>query len=346
MKPNTPMGQLFFVGALSSLLIACGGEDDPNPTPDPYVQQFHPLLPLSVGASISYFDTASGDIESMQIYDDALSSSSGEDIYQVTFDSSEKSLSFYFASTPDSILVYGIDGPINVSGNGLTYQLDELRFNQPLTLKSPFTNNPTGSTIASATIQIGNSSALLDNINIQYQTLNLDTQYEGGYGTLPVTAAFFNASVETDVNVLGQNISIDETITNTLLFTKGIGIVRHTGTYVSEAHTYNSEITTLNNLPNTIWYNRNNGNPSLASGSSNTFQMAGLGTIHPNDYALVNLEDINDLGWISLQQNNNNYRVSMDNNGSLPTETTAVEVVFEHKVTERRVSASVILLAP
>ena len=48
MKPNTPMGQLFFVGALSSLLIACGGEDDPNPTPDPYVQQFHPA-PTFIG---------------------------------------------------------------------------------------------------------------------------------------------------------------------------------------------------------------------------------------------------------------------------------------------------------
>lgn len=344
MRAYKTLTQLTMASCFGILLAACGGES-PDPQPEPYVQKFNPNLPLSIGGSISYADAAMGAIESMQIHDEEFSAQVGEDIYEVTFDSTEKSFSFYLSSTPTQIKIYGIDGPIEASSNGIVYQLDQLRFDAPLTLYNEFDSNPSGSTSATATIQSGNSSGTLNNINIQYQTLNLQTVYAGSYGTLPVTAAFLNANIEASINLLGQTITIDNNLSNTLLFTPGIGIVRHTGTYVSSEHTFNSEIVSVNNLPRTIWFNRNNGNPTLASGSSSTLQMAGLGTINPNDYALVNLENINDLGWINIQQNSSNYRVSMQNNSGLPTSTTALEVVFEHKVTRRRVSAAVILQA-
>lgn len=343
MRTYKRLTQLTLVIYLSALLVACGSEEGPQP--EPYQQKFNTNLPLSIGASISYSDTAVSAIESMQIYNEDFSALAGEEIYEVTFDSNGKPFSFYFSSTPDAIKIHGIDGPLETSSGGITYQLDQMRFNNPLVLLNEFNTNPNGITTATATIQYGSSSGVLNNIAIQYNTVNVDTTYSGSYGALPVTAAFFNAEIQASINLLGQTITIDDTISNTLLFTKGIGIVRHTGTYVSSDHIYNSEIISLNNLPRTIWFNRNNGNPNLASGSSSTFQMQGSGTINPDDYNLVNIEEINSLEWITLQQNSSNFRVTMKSHSNLPTETTSVEVVFEHKVTERRVSAAVILVS-
>lgn len=346
MIPSRPLVRSLVWLCAGTLLTACGGDNTPDPDPDPpYVQQFNTYLPLAVGASLSYSDSNVGSIESLHILDSDLSTSTRTDVYEVTLDSSDKTFSFFFGSDANRIRIYGIDGPITVTSGGVEYSLDELRFTTPLTLQSTGSNRNSGDTTASAVIRSGSLSANLNNIAISYQTTNLDTLYYGSYGTLPVRAALFRASVVANVNVFGQSVSIDETLNNTLLFAKGIGIVRHAGTYVSEEHLYNSELASLNNLPRTIWYNYNNGNPRLASGSSNTFQINGQGNISSNDYRLANMDEINALRWISVQEGSGRYTVSLNGSG-LPSTSTSVEVVFEHKVTARRLSANVTLLAP
>ena len=328
----------------SILLAACGGDNQPDPDP-PYQQQFNPYLPLAVGASLSYQDTNVGAIDSMHILNEELSQQTGNDIYEVTMDSGDRTFSFFFSSDANRIRLYGIDGPIAITSGNIAFELDELRFDNPITLQSS-TSASGGTTLASAVISAGGSSSTLNNINVTYQTVNVDSVYNGQYGTLPVRAALLNAAVTANVSILGATYNIDETLSNSLLFAKGIGIVRHSGTYVSTDYTYNSELTGLNNLPRSVWFNYNNGNPQLASGSSSIFQINGQGTISSNDYRLANLDNINALGWIRVQEGSGRYTVSMPGGGSLPTSTTSVEAVFEHRVTGRRVSANVTLLVP
>ena len=347
MIQTRPLARSLVLLCAGTLMAACGGDNTPTPQPDPpYEQLFNTYLPLAVGASLSYQDSNVGSIESMHILDSALSQNAGADVYEVTFDSASNTFSFFMASDANRIRVFGIDGPIAVESGGVQYSLDNLRFASPLIMQSNSSNQNSGNTTATAVIRSGSLSANLNNIAISYQTTNLDTTYYGSYGTLPVRAALFRASVNASINVFGQNVAIDETLTNTLLFAKGIGIVRHAGTYVSVDDQYNSELTSLNNLPRTIWYNYNNGNPRLASGSSNVFQINGQGTISSNDYRLANMDQINALRWITVQEGSGRYTVSLNSNSSLPTTNSSVEVVFEHKVTERRLSANVTLLAP
>jgi hypothetical protein len=328
------------------LLGACGGDPDPDPQPDPYVQQFNPYLPLAVGASLSYYDANFGNLDSMHILNEELTQAKGVDIYEVTFDGADNTFSFFFSSAANNIKLYGIDGPINVTAGAINYSLDKLRFNTPLVLQSDFNNQNSGTTNASATISSGSSSSDINNVSISYTTINLDTSYSGSYGTLPVRGALLSAQINASVNVLGQTLNIDETLSNSLLFAKGIGIVRHTGSYVSAENTHNSEVTALNNLPRSVWFHYNNGNPSLASGSSSSFQINGQGNISSSQYDLVNMSDINALGWITVQESGGRYSVSMPGGGNLPSTSTSVEVVFEHNTTGRRLSANVTLLAP
>ncbi|MEE2730298.1 MAG: hypothetical protein VYA55_05715 [Pseudomonadota bacterium] len=343
-QPRPWMRQLLWIS--SALLVACGGDQTPDPQPEPYVQQYNTYLPLAVGASLRYADTNVGSLESLHILDSALSQQAGMDVFEVTLDSANQTFSFFLSSDEERILLYGLDGPIMVDNNGLAFELDELRFDSPLVLERSGHNLNSGHTLASASLAYNGVQSHLTDIDIQYQTISVDNLYQGAYGTLPVRAALFRADVTAVVQVLGQSIEIEETLSNTLLFTKGIGIVRHTGTYVSEEHTYNSELTALNNLPRTIWFDYNNGRPRLASGASNVFQIAGQGNISSNDYALANLERINQLGWIQLQNSNGRYSVTLPGGASLPQHSTSVEVVFEHRVTARRLSANVTLLVP
>ena len=330
--------------AASILLTACGGDNQPDPDP-PYQQRFNPYLPLAVGASLSYADSNVGDIDSMHILNDGLSQQFDTEIYEVTMDSTENTFSFFFSSDANRIRLYGIDGPIATSSGNLQFELDELRFNTPITLHST-SSSSSGVTSATAVLRAGTSTSTLNNINVTFQTVNVDSVYSGQYGSLPVRAALLNATVTGSVNVLGSSISIDETLNNSLLFAQGLGIIRHSGTYVSNDYTYNSELTGLNNLPRTVWFNYNNGNPQLASGSSSIFQINGQGIISSNDYRLANLNQINALGWIQVQEGSGRYSVTMPGGGSLPDNSTSIEVVFEHRVTERRISANVTLLVP
>lgn len=330
----------------AALLVACGGgggggggatpsvggSTGPVYVPDDCTDTvFNEYLPLAVKTSINYNDSSSGQVDC----DSTLTASENRDIYSIAYVYAGQPLTFYISSTADSILLWGIDGPIEVSDSP-SIKVNKLRFDTPIVIRDGSTTG-TGSTNASAQIGV----FPIGNISVNYDRLEIDSIYPQTYffgdGELPVKSVTLVTTID------HSSLNNPVVLTTTFQFAKGLGIVKHQGTYVFSV---DSKIDSVTGLPEPIWFNYSgSGDPAQTSASA-LFSINGE-EISPSEYTLVNGDDINALGWITVAENlsSTGYEVAMQYDSALDSVILpySVEVIFENIATGEHLSANVTL---
>ncbi|MVF13666.1 hypothetical protein FT643_16100 [Ketobacter sp. MCCC 1A13808] len=319
----------------AALLSACGGgggggdATDVNPPPvftqpSDYVQKFNPYLPLTNGSAFTYEEASIG-FEIPETTQISFERSEGDlDIYTLTFPLGTNSITLHISSTPEQILLYQIDGPIDVD----SYSVESIK------LKNPIQFYPPTSAVTNATATVSGISA---NVSVNYTSSNANLVFDENYGMLPTL------EIELVTTVSATFPPVSETFTTTLELAQGIGIVRNQGSYGATSIAYNLKGVT--NLPATIWFDNNAGVPILAS-STDQFTINGV-TLKPSLYDLLNEAEINDLEWITVRADtaSDSFIVTMHADNDLPDTLTSVEVVFERKSDALRMSGNVTLHA-
>ncbi|MEE2730297.1 MAG: hypothetical protein VYA55_05710 [Pseudomonadota bacterium] len=324
------------------MLTACGGGGGGSDgdsrggysSSDRYVQAFNPYMPFTEDTSINYEDGTSGVVA----YDEELSTNS-RDVYSVTYGEGDDALTLLFESTPDAIKLHGIRGSFEVSIVTIT----QLLFQTPLVI-SDNSNASYAPTIATAKVKYG-ILTLNVNVDISYTKAESNSTFTTyGDGDLPVIQSVLTTNIDFDGNVAGNAIVIDETLETTLKLAKGIGIVSHEGNYVGLE--FDAQISSLTDLPEPIWFEYNAGEPVNVT-TDTTFQITSqLGPVNSLVYKVANLEQLNALGWLSIEEDtaSNTFNVVMQNHEDLPDTLTSVEVVFESLSSGARMSGNVTLL--
>lgn len=300
-----------------------------------YAQQFNPYMPLTEGTAISYADGTSG-----QVAYDETQSNSQHDVYSVTYGSGDDALVMLFESTPTAIKLHGIRGNFEVS----PVTISQLLFDTPLVIWDG-TNNSYAPTQATAKVKYGILPQFNVKIDVSYTKAESDTVYTTyGDGDLPVAQTLLNTQIDYEGSIAGIDIIIHETLATTLKLAKGIGIVSHEANYLSLE--FDAQISSLINLPEPIWFEYNAGEPINVT-TDTTFQITSqMGPVNSQVYKVANLEQLNALGWLSLEEDtaSNTFNVMMQNHEDLPDTLTSVEVVFENLTSGERMSGNVTLL--
>ena len=335
-----PIARATSLAILTATLFACGGgggggSPERNSSggtgyvaDDCTATTFNEYMPLAIDTSINYTDGSSGQVSCSS----DLTASEGTDIYSIAYEYAGQPLTFYISSTPSSILLWGIDGPIEIeSGLNVNY----LRFDEPIVVRN---GTSSGSAATEASAQVGFIN--LGGIDISYTWVETDSIYnenaQFGYGDLPIK------SVTLITNVEYSSTKPPATLSTTFNLAKGLGIVRHSGSYVD--FSVNNYIDSVTGLPEPIWFNYSGiADPALSS-PSNLFSING-NVISPSKYIVVNADAINSLNWLSIAENVSSTGYEVDalphtdlESLSLPY---SVEVIFENISTGERLSSNI-----
>ncbi|RLT99936.1 MAG: hypothetical protein D9N11_13740 [Ketobacter sp.] len=337
----------------SLLLVACGGggsgggEDGTGGGGEApgYTQTFNTYLPLLAGSSIDYSDSSAGLVTATISKDADTSQSKKKDIYRIVFDFSGTPLSLLVESNPNAINLHGIDGPfiVNVPELGGDTEVDNIRLNQPIVIydgdDTIAIKSITGTAHVSSPFATGPVTISLDYSKAETASQYLENGLFGD-GDLPSIISSLNLVVK-KISAGFISKSVNLPITTELSLSPGLGIVKHEGNYLSL--TVESDISDLEQLPYPIWFFRNAGSPIAVAGQ--TF-MTSEGNVDSTQYAIANLDEINELGWITVEEDtaSNTFNVTMQNHADLPDTLTSVEVVFENRSTGERMSGNVTLL--
>jgi len=330
------------------LLTACGGgssgggggsgggtSSDPAPAPPVYVPDactatsFNPYLPFSVNTSVDYLGNAKP-IQGKVRCADLLTANKLTDIYRIDYDYPNQPLTLFISSTPDTIKLWEIDGPINVSG----YSVNYIRFNPPLILRDGLTTGTDSGNIT-ATVNSINTNGTFSYTRTETDDTYTKTSYFG-HGDLPVKIAQLNGTF----TISGQTANIN----TTFKFVEGLGIVY---SYVNYAG-YAVNIDDLTGLPEPIWFEYTTGlDPVLpASAPGNVFMINGT-EISPADFEIVNSAELNALTWLSIGPNvsNTGFEVTTSYDASLDSLSYpySVEVIFNNKATGEHMSGNITL---
>ena len=305
----------------------------------------HPLLPLTDGSGIMYSDASLGQIRADINYEPTESALRGSQIFKLEFNDSGFNntgfnLGLLFSSSPTQVQWIGVDGPIDISYNSTTITLESLRFTNPITIIGNSSDGSTSATTVTNDLLLNQTTST----TVDYQISSSDTLFDPsntGYGTLPAHRVTITSSIQLSLGNIAQTLP---GFTTELSFVKGIGIVSHLGDY--QDISLESKIDSLIDLPNTIWFNLNAGNPAIASGSEATFK-TNYGNLLASEYRIYNQAQLSALDWIDITENSasDSYDVQISYTENLPTELTGVQVIFEHRQNPgQRLSGNVTLL--
>lgn len=344
-----------------TLIAACGGgggggggsesPQDSVYTDNSYKPLFNTFLPLTEGAVINYEDATNAAITSTISLNEDLSDSE-TDVYAITFTNAEEDPlpTFHFSSAPETVTLYGIDGPFEFEASGVEISINELRFDTPVTVFQQGETASEASVIASAQADIVipgifSGPVTLSDIEVAYSTSATLSSVDLDYGELPTISINVTAQINyTLVVPFFDDIEItDLELATNFNLAKGIGIVTNTGDFIEQP--INNTIVSLENVPQTIWFQRNGTNdPTALNGMDTTFQTDSE-LILSTEYEIANLDEINENDWVQITEDSasNTYYIEMQYSDSMPSELTSIEVVFEDNSGER-MSGNVTLL--
>ncbi|OUS03024.1 hypothetical protein A9Q81_07965 [Gammaproteobacteria bacterium 42_54_T18] len=307
-------------------------------TAEPYVftrTQFE-YLPFTDGTSIQYNDgsTASVTLDTNEF--------ANKSVYAVV----NNGTTLYLSTTATKMALHGVDGSIEISGNGISTTVEKLRFHDktsdevisiPLLYSTTAEDTEPSSTPIQAIGKATTSNFGTRNINeLSVSSKFVNTELTSlTYGALQARKLTLAISGMADAVIT----EIFVTFTDTLYLTSGIGIVKHQST----DYGIDNEITSLTGLPTTIWFNNAAGTPTIDSESDPTFSIAGIGAISSTTYRVANIDALNETPWLTIQEDtaSNTFNVDMTTHEDLPTTLTSVEVIFENKETNKHLSGNV-----
>ena len=338
------------IASLALFTSACGGggggsdaapstssDTDTEDSTTPYIfgrTQFE-YLPFTTGTSIQYDDDseASATLDTSEFAD--------QSVYAIE----NNGTTLYLSTTATKMALHGVDTAIEITGGGITATLEKLRFydetsGEKISIPLLYSTTPEDTEASPTTIKArATAKTNLGTYNINSLSISskfVDTELTGlTYGALPTRKLTFAISGMADVIITQFFVSF----TDTLYLASGIGIVKHQST----DYEINNEIVSLTGLPKTIWFNNDGVNPPT-SDDNTTFSIAGGDPISSSTYRVANIDKLSeDNPWLTIQEDtaSNTFNVDMTAHEDLPTTLTSIEVIFENKETEERLSGNV-----
>lgn len=342
---------LFYLAFGTLLLSGCGldTDDDEDSSITTVVVDVDqsPYLPLSNATQFYYTETGGspGEVVGSVTYDVGTSNSKGYSVYKVAISGGNMDMELYFRTTTNQIELLGIDGPVGVSGSA---SFDHLRFATPIRLIGTRSDQTTA-----ATADIYYNGELQDDtvVTFTYDTTNTTNETVNRSDWTELELPTLKSALDAEITISVGELDLESfPITLNFYFTKGLGLVQHSGDITASAgNEYEIKFHDLDNLPNLIAFDQTSTNIegtssffTLADGASDT-------NISSAEYRIANLSALNALGWLEIEETNADvYSVGIDTTSdALPSSLTSVQVIFENRYSSgERLSASVILLAP
>ncbi|MCP5016822.1 MAG: hypothetical protein GY938_16370 [Ketobacter sp.] len=343
---------LFYIAFGTLILSGCGletddDEDDSSVTTVVVDVNQSPYLPLTNATQFFYTETGGspGAVEGSVTYDLGTSNSKGYSVYKVAISGGNVDMELYFRTTTNQIELLGIDGPLGVSGSA---SVDHLRFATPIRLIG---NRSDQTTAVTADVVYNGAPEDGTVISLTYDTTNTSNETVSRSDWTELELPTLKSVLTADINISVGGLSLDPfPIVMNFYFTKGLGLVQHSGDLTSSAgNEYEIKFHDLDALPNLIAFDQTGSN---VEGTSSFFTLAD-GAIDTNisstEYRIANLSALNALGWLEIEETNTDvYSVGIDTaSDALPDSLTSVQVIFENRYSSgERLSASVTLLAP
>ena len=344
---------LFYIAFGTLMLSGCGletddDEEDNSSSPTVVVDiEQNPYLPLTNATQFYYTETGGspGEVEGSVTYDVGTSNNKGYSVYKVAISGGNLDMELYFRTTTNQIELLGIDGPVGVSGSA---SFDHLRFTTPIRLIGTRSDQTTAAT---ANIYYDGEQRDDTVITFTYDTTNTTNETVGRSDWTELELPTLKSVLDAEITISVGGIELDPfPIILNFYFTKGLGLVQHSGDITSGAgNEYEIKFHDLDNLPNLIAFDQTNSN---VEGTSSFFTLAdGVSdtNISSTEYRIANLSALNALGWLEIEETNTDvYSVGIDTTSdALPDSLTSVQVIFESRYSSgERLSASVTLLAP
>ncbi|MDY6921372.1 MAG: hypothetical protein SV765_14295 [Pseudomonadota bacterium] len=330
----------------SLLLTACGGgggggggdvgSGGVSVTPPPLdcpSTEYNAYLPLAAGTAINYDnDTVSGDVSC----DVAMSNAENTDIYAIEYNFTGQSLTFYLSSTPGTVEMLGLDGPITVALPDGQAAINNIRFDEPLEIigADGSTGNP--DIAASATVEgpLPVSISLViaytkSQSNVVYNTTDIGSyQFPAKRSVLEITIVSATYTTFNSTVILGVGLTSD------LYLAESIGMVRHSHVSPEAGIAISSDISSVSGLPTPIWldYTSAATAPTSPLNSYNFFIDGKIVTA--DEYSLVNASDLNALSWLDVVPDIGIDAYEIRTSGSIDLETLvlpySVPVIFEN----------------
>ena len=330
----------------SLLLTACGGgggggggdvgSGGVSVTPPPLdcpSTEYNAYLPLAAGTAINYDnDTVSGDVSC----DVAMSNAENTDIYAIEYNFTGQSLTFYLSSTPGTVEMLGLDGPITVALPDGQAAINNIRFDEPLEIigADGSTGNP--DIAASATVEgpLPVSISLViaytkSQSNVVYNTTDIGSyQFPAKRSVLEITIVSATYTTFNSTVILGVGLTSD------LYLAESIGMVRHSHVSPEAGIAISSDISSVSGLPTPIWLDYP-GAATAPTSPLNSYNFFIDGKIVTADeYSLVNASDLNALSWLDVVPDIGIDAYEIRTSGSIDLETLvlpySVPVIFEN----------------
>lgn len=332
---------LLFAGLIS--LSGCGletEEDEDKQGLDISALEQHSLLPLTDGSALVYSDSLLNQVVANV---ERVNQDSGDTgpLHQVEFTNQNLNLGLLIRTSTSKVEWLGINGPINVSQGVSNFTLESLRFDNPIVIIG--NGNHTGTTTAS--IVTDNDQANASTPTVSYRINNSNSEYDNAgalYGPLPTLRVNIVSDIEIKIGI--QTVLTLSNLTTQLSFATGIGIVQFQSDF--QGGVLNSDLTNLRDLPQTIWYQYNDGNPILANGSSATV-MIDNSPVLGSRFDIYNQDELDQLDWltVSLDPASDSYQATVTYSENLPNQLTSVQVIFQDRENpERLLSGNITLL--
>ena len=342
---------LFYLAFGTFLLSGCGLETDEDSDEESdsvtsvqvEVEQ-NAYLPLTNATTLFYSLVGAGDpggLETLVTYDISLSNSKGYSVYRLALQNSSLNLDLYFRSTTNNIQLIGIDGPVTLDD----VSVDNLRFATPVNLIGNTSSRTINATADLAGSLSADDAALTINYSLSNNTDESFTSDDNNW-VFPTLRAELDMEI-TLTAIGGDPMQLDMTFD----FTKGLGIVSHSAVTNDAADAaYEIRFYDLDKLPNIIVFNQDG---TEALGTSMVFSLADPDTasdtpITSTDYVIVNQNELDDLGWLTVDVGSitaDAFDIQINDDPELPSDLTSVQVLFKKRNSEERLSANVTLLA-
>lgn len=318
------------------------------------------LLPLTPGVTISYNDGTD-----LTVTESKFSSNSTATIFCVNYDS----MTQYISSSPEEVLLYGIDGTFNIddisteAGLITDISFKNVRFSPPIPIwkKGQLITEDQileeGVVTASLSAKVPVFGTVSDSpIYATVESSSTSFWFIEQYLSSPI-GEFKSKGILLEIDITGNVNGFDFAtgLTDRLYLVPGLGIVLRKANYAADDVTIDHAIAGIANLPHPITFKTSDANPTptipadtveITYDEDGIFNVSGGAIISSEEYDIKNIDELNATGWISLIKDDisNHFSITMLTNNSTPVSSTSLSVLFENKATKKIIPANINLI--
>lgn len=318
------------------------------------------LLPLTPGVTISYDDGTN-----LIVTESTSLSANAATIFCVNYGS----MTQYISSSPEEVLLHGVDGAFNIddipteAGLISDISFNNVRFSPPIPIwkKDQLIAEDQILEEGVVTASLSAKAPVLGTISVSSITATVESSstsfwFIEQYLSSPI-GEFKSKGILLEIDITGNvdGFGFATGLTDRIYLVPGLGIVLRKANYAADDVTIDHAIAGVSDLPHPITFKTSEANPTptipadtveITYDEDGIFNVSGGAIISSEEYDIKNMDELNATGWISLIKDDisNHFSITMLTNDSTPVSSTSLSVLFENNETKKIIPANINLI--